>query len=283
MAGELFGKEIHLPHTGLNKNFNEFPNPRTGEILAIHSHSDLEKERFKDAVVLAELSFDSKRLVTVSRKIVKLWDLETGQLVGEPMYHQEGVISVNFSVDNTLLVTTSLHGNVQLWDAVTGQPLSESMEYEIKASSANFNEDGTRMVTVLEDGTTLLWDVLPVYSDKSDLLATLAEAMAGRRLNEFGAIENLEDPAVLLNRLRQQTANAPLGELTAESFVRWFLSDPWTRTISPLSRKTVPEYIQQEIDAGRREQVAEEFPGHPLLRREKAATTSNQLSEAIAN
>ncbi|MCP5246103.1 MAG: hypothetical protein H6937_09215 [Burkholderiales bacterium] len=61
----------------------------------------------------------------------------------------------------------------------------------------------------------------------------------------------------------------PLGELTAESFVRWFLSDPWTRTISPLSKLAIPEYIQQEITAGRREQVEQEFPKHPLLRPER--------------
>ena len=43
-------------------------------------------------------------------------------------------------------------------------------------------------------------------------------------------------------------------------------SVPWTRTISPLSKQTVPEYIQQQIAAGRREQMAQKFPDHPLLR-----------------
>jgi hypothetical protein len=96
----------------------------------------------------------------------------------------------------------------------------------------------------------------------------------GGKLSELGAVEPLEDQAAQLNELREQTVNARLGEPTAESFVRWFLSDPWTRTISPLSKLTVPEYIQQEINAGRLDQVEQEFPGHPMLRSENVSGPS---------
>ena len=129
------------------------------------------------------------------------------------------------------------------------------------------------MVTASADNTARLWDVSPVVSDDRHLLAALAEAIAGNKLSELGAIEPLEDQIERLNNLRRQTANAPLGEPTAESFIRWFLSDPWTRTVSPLSSLTVPDYIQQQIAAGRREQMEQEFPGHPLLR---PAQASNQ-------
>ena len=96
-------------------------------------------------------------------------------------------------------------------------------------------------------------------------MATLAEALIGVKLGEYGAIEILDDQMEQLDNLRQQTANTPLGEPTAESFTHWFLSDPWKRNISPLSKKTVPTYIQQQIAAGSREQMEKEFPDHPLL------------------
>ena len=59
------------------------------------------------------------------------------------------------------------------------------------------------------------------------LLSTLAEAITGDTLSELGAVQPLEDQVGQINKLRQQTANTPLGQPTAESFIRWFVSDPW--------------------------------------------------------
>ena len=138
--------------------------------------------------------------------------------------------------------------------------------HEDEVHSAVFSTDGSRVLTASGDSTIRLWDVSPVISDNNNLIATLAEALIGIKLGEYGAIETMENQMEHLEHLRQLTANAPLGKSTAESFTRWFLSDPWTRTISPLSKQTVPEYIQQQIEEGRREQMAQVFPNHPLLR-----------------
>ncbi len=137
--------------------------------------------------------------------------------------------------------------------------------HEDEVHSAVFSAYGSRVLTASGDSKARLWDVSPVISDDNNLMATLAEALIGVKLGEYGAIETLDDQMKRLKNLRQQTANAPLGEPTAEFFTRWFLSDPWTRTISPLSKQTVPAYIQQQIAVGRREQMAQEFPDHPLL------------------
>ncbi len=236
-----------------------------------------EPMRHKDGVLSAVFSTDGARVVTVSwDETVRVWDAQSGKALGEPMLHVDEVLSAVFSVDGTRVVTVSNDGTARVWDAQSGEALGEPMRHEGKVLSAAFCADGARVVTVSEDGTMRMWDVLSVVSDSDNLLAELAEAVAGLKLGEYDAIDTLQDQIERLNQLRQQTAHAPLGEPTAESFVRWFLSDPWTRTISPLSKKTVPEYIQQEIEAGRREQVAQEFPGHPLLRQEKQVEATVQ-------
>jgi WD40 repeat protein len=215
----------------------------------------------------AQFSPDSKRMVTASYDFSsRLWDAKTGKALGEAMTHQNYVFSARFSPDGTSVVTASGDKTARLWDAKTGKPLGEAMMHQGIVWSAQFSPSGTQVVTTSDEGTVRLWDVSPVSSDNEQLLAALAEAVAGNKLSELGAIETLENQIELLNNLRQQTAKAPLGEPTAESFIHWSLTDPWTRTVSPLSSLTVPEYIQQQIAAGRRDEVSQEFPGHPLLR-----------------
>jgi hypothetical protein len=57
------------------------------------------------------------------------------------------------------------------------------------------------------------------------------------------------------------------------------LADRYTRTISPLSQVTVPEYIQQLIAEGRRDQAERDFPGHPLLRKKLDASGPPQTTQ----
>jgi hypothetical protein len=176
------------------------------------------------------------------------------------------VNSAQFSLDGLRVVTTSIDQSARVWDAKTGKSLGDPLMHQDVVYSAQFSPDGTQLVTASSDNTARLWDVFPVLSDGEDILPNLAEAVTDYRLTELSAIEPLENQLELLEQLRSKTENAPLGEPTAESFTRWFLSDPWTRTVSPLSRLTVAEYIKQHIASGRRDQMEREFPGHPLLR-----------------
>ncbi|MDD5322792.1 MAG: WD40 repeat domain-containing protein [Methylococcales bacterium] len=224
--------------------------------------------------VFAQFSPDGSRVVTASDdKSARLWDANTGKSLGEAMMHEKAVRSAQFSPDGTRVVTVSEDNSARLWNAMSGKPLSDVLTHQDGVWSAHFSPDGTRVLTTSGDKSARLWDAFPVSSGNIELLAVLAESIAGNKLSELGAIENLEEQRELLN-LRQQTTNAPLGDPTAESFIRWFLSDPWTRTVSPLSSLTVPDYIQQQIAAGRREQMEQEFPGHPLLRPAPASSNA---------
>ena len=238
----------------------------------------------EETVNSVAFSADGTRVVTATDDgAARMWDAQSGKVLSEPMRHDQIVQSAAFSADGTRVVTASWDETARIWDAQSGKALGEPMRHKSYVRSAAFSSDGTRVVTVSGDGMVRVWDVLPILSDPDNRLAELAEAVVGIKLGDNGTIEILDNQIERLNQLRQQTANAPLGEPSAESFVRWFLSDPWTRTISPLSRKTVPEYIQQELAAGRREQVAQEFPGHPLLRQEKRTEDSMQHIELQPN
>ena len=84
----------------------------------------------------------------------------------------------------------------------------------------------------------------------------LADAVAGEHLNDQGVFERLQDSAHLLKQIREQLNR----EFPANDWVtwgRWFLADRSTRTISPFSKITVPEYIENRIKENTAESLDE--------------------------
>jgi hypothetical protein len=76
-------------------------------------------------------------------------------------------------------------------------------------------------------------------------LADLAEAVIGQRVSAQGALEIVS--AAGLGELRQQLSTHP----ATNDFTRWlgwFLADRSTRTISPNSPITVPEYVARRME-----------------------------------
>ncbi len=214
----------------------------------------------------AQFNANGTRIVTASvDNSAQLWDSDTAKPSGEAMAHLNTVNSAEFSPDGLRVVTASLDNSARIWDSRTGKPLSDPILHTDNVTAAHFSPDGTRIVTTSEDNVARIWDVFPVTTDEEDLLPVLAETVVGYRLTELSAIEPLADQLGQLTQLKQATETEPSGKPTAESFIRWFLSDPWTRSVSPLSNLSVPDYIRQQIAAGRLDQMRREFPDHPLL------------------
>jgi hypothetical protein len=71
-----------------------------------------------------------------------------------------------------------------------------------------------------------------LHQDAATLLADLAEAVIGKRVNERGALENL--PGVGLAELRRRVAGLP-RESDFTRWLEWFLADRSTRPDSPYS------------------------------------------------
>src|SRR5437870_4933555 len=85
----------------------------------------------------------------------------------------------------------------------------------------------------------------------------LANAVAGQRLNDRGVFEPLsEDPIDVLKQIKDQLGHEPAYDDWA-IWGRWFLANRSTRTISPFSKVTVPEYIENRIKENTAESLDE--------------------------
>jgi WD40 repeat protein len=111
---------------------------------------------------------DSRVLVTLTKSPrhpgrdggIRLWDLGTGQPIGEAFEHltrtDRGPV---FSPDGRLLCTCGEDGTARLWDTRTARPWGRPMPHEAEAFHAAFSPDGQTLLTSTFGTTARLWDI----------------------------------------------------------------------------------------------------------------------------
>ena len=119
---------------------------------------------------------------------------------------------------------------------------------------AQFSPDGQRVVTASWDKTARVWDVPTTRNqDAQDgmlLLADLAEAACGSVLQGSGQAEILKLLSSDQVRASREKIAAKFERQSSvltpvERLLKWSVSDPRLRTISPFSKLTVPQWIER--------------------------------------
>ncbi|KIO23203.1 hypothetical protein M407DRAFT_214944, partial [Tulasnella calospora MUT 4182] len=115
----------------------------------------------QDWVSSVVLSPDGKTLASVSNDhIIRLWDAETGVLIGEPLTgHYDLVTCAVFSPDGKTLASGSRDGTVRLWNAETGSLIGEPLTgHPLWVLSVAFSPDSKSLASGCEDRTIRLWN-----------------------------------------------------------------------------------------------------------------------------
>lgn len=86
---------------------------------------------------------------------VRLWDLEKN-LQGSLPGHDSGALTVDFSPDASVIVTTSFGAPARVWRMRDGQQLAALGDGETPSAAARFSPDG-RMIAVDVGGVIQLW------------------------------------------------------------------------------------------------------------------------------
>jgi WD40 repeat protein len=214
--------------------------------------------RHNDSVRSGQFSPDGRRIVTASEDgTARVWEAATGRPLTEPLKHGGPMWSAQFSPDGGRIATASADKTAREWDAWTGRPLTEPLKHGAPVRSAEFSADGRQIVTGSEDGCVKVWDVAPASGACPDWLLQLSEAISGQVLNKQGILEESKlNRAETIKQIREKL-NDESGDNDWVVLGRWFLADPSTRTISPFSKITVPQYIENRIKENTAESLAE--------------------------
>jgi WD40 repeat protein len=190
-----------------------------------------------------DASRNELQIVTTSTSDgARVWDVWQEPVVRWVLARDRAVMSASFSGDGRL-VTASQSGTARIWNVRTGKETGLALSHPVGLRWTQFSVDGARILMLTADGTVRIWDMPAGGRQDAEALVDLAEAVSGHALDASG-VRHLDSTGVLAS-LRNGATGKTSSDSFAGALARWLFADPATRTISPLSRITVPEYVSR--------------------------------------
>ncbi len=137
---------------------NEAALTRLFTLLTYHSWMLPTATISNSSISYVDVSPDARRIVTASGNSARIWDVQNGQPLAQPLQHGATLTSARFSPGAEWIVTASLF-YTRLWDAVSGQPLAKPWSRDLACRINSFSSDGGKNVTVSSNQTVQVWDV----------------------------------------------------------------------------------------------------------------------------
>jgi WD40 repeat protein len=102
---------------------------------------------------------DGDKLVSGDeRKNIKLWDLNTQELLMNFQGHTQAIKSITFSPDGKILASASEDKTIKLWDVETCQEIYTLLGHTHTVKSVAFSPDGQLLASGSWDKTIKIWD-----------------------------------------------------------------------------------------------------------------------------
>lgn len=187
---------------------------RTGSLLGVMS-------AHRDWVSAVDIAVSSESAVAVTgddEGTVWLWDLLSGEPIGDPLAAHTGTVSAlasEFDGENNLtLVTAGEDGTIRVWELLRSElqrPSTDDAAYGVRAIATTVVEDDELAVTGGIDGSLWLWDIdggLPRSHTVPSHLARICCVAATRLDDRPVAITGADDGTL---RLWDLASSSPIG------------------------------------------------------------------------
>jgi WD40 repeat protein len=108
--------------------------------------------------------------------IVRIYRVADGKLLASLEGHEDAVLSVRFSPDDRLLLTSGYDHTARLWDVAVQKELQKLQGHTWWVWSAEFSPDGEQIVTAGQDGKAVVWRRSPPNSSGDAIPKSPAES-----------------------------------------------------------------------------------------------------------
>lgn len=90
---------------------------------------------------------------------VLIWDVETGESLGELEAHEKAIMSVAITEDGKTLFTGSKDNTIGIWDLDSGRQIEILHGHEKQVNSVAVNSNATLLASGSDDGSVRIWDI----------------------------------------------------------------------------------------------------------------------------
>ncbi len=113
-----------------------------------------------DAVLAADISAD-RRYVALggSDKLLKIYEVASGELRHRIKKHTDWVTAVAFSPDGRSVASGDRNGGIHTWDPVSGSIVFTLADHKARVTDLAWRPDGTTLASAGEDGKLVLWEM----------------------------------------------------------------------------------------------------------------------------
>ena len=132
-------------------------NDSTIKIWETFSGKLIESIKEKNYITSTHFSPDGKRIVSSSWETILIRETNSRKILHTLEGHTQGVSSVCFSLDGTLLLSTSDDGTAKIWESASGK-LIHTLEGPGGVNSAKFSADGKYVLTISEGHLVPIWE-----------------------------------------------------------------------------------------------------------------------------
>lgn len=101
---------------------------------------------------------DSRRIAANSDRSVRIWDLQTGRMVGDPLRHPDTVTEVRFSADGRRIFTDSFDGMLRIWESSSGKPLGDPQRHSPSGVFSSLMFTPEEHYAVTDSTTSQVWN-----------------------------------------------------------------------------------------------------------------------------